>query len=78
MVIILQLAKDSRNFKSDKRLSGSVLIDDELQDFIHLSLRDFVENWYTNISDDKEFMFEARKALGSVFVTISTRYQSSL
>ena len=69
-----QLAKEFRSFKSDKRFSGSCLIDDELQDLIHLSLRDFVENWYSTISDDKEFVFEFRKTLKSIFIMISSKY----
>jgi len=62
-----------RNFRADKRLTGSFFIDDELQEILNHILRDYVEHWYSLITDNVEFLFDVRQALQHIITVISNR-----
>ena len=66
-------AEDARSFRLDKRLTGSSIIDDALQDILQYILRDYIENWYGNITNDVEFLFDVRQSIQQITVNISNR-----
>ena len=63
-----------RNFRADKRLTGSFFIDDGLQEILNHILRDYVEHWYSLITDNVEFLFDVRQALQHIITVISNRF----
>ena len=53
--------------KSDKRMTGSTVIDDVLQEVSDYIYRDYVHSWYKRISDDeKRFQYDIRKTVQRV------------
>lgn len=59
--------------KCDKRLTGSQLIDESLQDIISYIIRDYVYPWYDKVSDDDEFCYHIRNSGQKVVVNIAAR-----
>jgi len=57
----------------DKRLTGSSVIDDALQEMLQYIIRDYIENWYGLISSDAEFLYESRQNLQNLTINISNR-----
>ncbi|KJE91062.1 hypothetical protein CAOG_02257 [Capsaspora owczarzaki ATCC 30864] len=50
--------------KVDRRMTGSSVVDDVLHNLIDLHLRDYVDWWYKDVSDDPSFLL-ALKAMAS-------------
>ena len=74
LTLPFQSIQDDRNFRLDKRLTGSSVIDDALQELLQYIIRDYIENWYGKISSDVEFLYEARQNLQNLTINISNRY----
>lgn len=68
-----QAAGQNQKIGLDKRISGSNVIDDALQDLLQYIIRDYVENWYGVITKETEFLFETKQFLQKVVVHISNR-----
>ena len=68
-----QVTPDDSDFRLDKRLSGSSIIDDALQDIFQFILRDNIENWYYLITKDVEFLFQVRQAFHKITINFSNR-----
>lgn len=59
--------------KCDKRLTGSQLIDESLQDIISYIIRDYVYPWYDKVSDNDEFCHHIRDSGQKAIVNIAAR-----
>ncbi|XP_046643877.1 sorting nexin-13-like [Daphnia pulicaria] len=57
----------------DKRLSGSSIIDDAVQDVFQYIIRDYVENWYSLVTKETEFLFESKHFLQKIAINASNR-----
>jgi sorting nexin-13 len=61
------------SYKADRRLTGSQVIDESLQEIIGYVLRDYVSPWYDRLSADREFPHEVRQTAQRVIVTFAGR-----
>uniref|UniRef100_UPI00358F8E18 sorting nexin-13-like n=1 Tax=Myxine glutinosa TaxID=7769 RepID=UPI00358F8E18 len=59
--------------KWDRRLTGSSSIDDPLQQVLQFALRDYVQCWYYELSDEESFLTEIRQIAQRALVTLSNR-----
>ncbi|KAK6618548.1 hypothetical protein RUM43_012939 [Polyplax serrata] len=59
--------------KYDNRLTGSQVIDENLQDIIGYLIRDYIYVWYDKISDDEEFYYHIRNTGQKIVVHIAAR-----
>lgn len=60
-----------KNF--DRRITGSSVIDENLQEVLEYTARDYIKNWYRGISDDDKFLLEIRQCVQKVFISFSSR-----
>ncbi|XP_068670390.1 sorting nexin-13-like isoform X2 [Montipora foliosa] len=67
----IQLSRNS--FKMDKRLTGSSIIDEPLQEVLQLFFRDYVHGWYYTISTDEGFLYDLRQALQRALIAFANR-----
>ncbi|KAG8224739.1 hypothetical protein J437_LFUL005308, partial [Ladona fulva] len=72
--------KGSKNFgvsnesqKADKRLTGSTVIDDSLQEILAYVFRDYIYPWYERISPNEEFPKEVRQVARTLVVEFASR-----
>ncbi|XP_031846368.1 sorting nexin-13 [Nomia melanderi] len=70
---ILELSKEKLNFTLDKRITGSRIIDDSLQEILDFIIRDYVEPWYSIITDDEEFIYSVRDTAQKIAINIANR-----
>ncbi|XP_045168136.1 sorting nexin-13-like isoform X2 [Mercenaria mercenaria] len=59
--------------KMDKRITGSSVIDEALQSVMEYASRDYIKNWYREVSDDDLFLLEIQQCVQKVFITFSQR-----
>ncbi|GIY68369.1 sorting nexin-13 [Caerostris extrusa] len=59
----------------DKRLTGSSIIDDPLQEVLHYVFRDYIRTWYRSISYDEEFLLSLKDLVRKVIVAFSGRFK---
>ncbi|PNF27617.1 hypothetical protein B7P43_G02252 [Cryptotermes secundus] len=59
--------------KADRRLTGSQVIDESLQEIIGYVLRDYVSPWYDRLSANEEFPHEIRQTAQKVIITFAGR-----
>ncbi|XP_050689784.1 sorting nexin-13-like [Eriocheir sinensis] len=62
--------------KQDKRVTGSSLIDEQLQSVVSLVVRDFVLNWYTDLSGHHAFLGQLHRSLQHSLVVLANRCKS--
>lgn len=60
--------------KQDKRVTGSSLIDEQLQSVVTLVVRDFVLNWYTELSGHHAFLAQLHRSLQHSLVVLANRW----
>lgn len=70
---VLLKANDWAQFDSETRLTGSASIDESLKECLEYVMRDYVQYWYNDLSDDEEFLHSFEKTLNVVVRIISTR-----
>ncbi|XP_072431457.1 sorting nexin-13 isoform X2 [Chiloscyllium punctatum] len=68
-----EMKRESRQIKIDRRLTGSSIIDEPLQQVIQFALRDYIQYWYYTLSDDESFLLEVRKTTQNALVQFATR-----
>ncbi|XP_078394977.1 sorting nexin-13 isoform X3 [Cetorhinus maximus] len=68
-----EMKRESRQIKIDRRLTGSSIIDEPLQQVIQFALRDYIQYWYYTLSDDESFLLEVRKTIQNALVQFATR-----
>ncbi|XP_071812526.1 sorting nexin-13-like [Apostichopus japonicus] len=59
--------------KCDKRLTGASIIDEQLQEIIRLTMRDYAHPWYYEISNNKQFLHEIQQTAQNVIITFANR-----
>nr|CAD7577198.1 unnamed protein product [Timema californicum] len=59
--------------KLDRRLTGSQVIDESLQEIIGYILRDYISPWYDRVSANEEFPHHIRQTSQKVIVTFAGR-----
>lgn len=59
--------------KCDRRLTGASIIDEQLQEILQYTFRDYVQTWYGEISDDTGFLNDLREAAQNVIIAFSNR-----
>ncbi|GFR13638.1 sorting nexin-13 [Trichonephila clavata] len=64
-----------RQNKPDKRLTGSSIIDDPLQEVLHYAFRDYIRTWYRSISNDEDFLLSLKDLVRKVIVAFSGRFK---
>ncbi|XP_045123507.1 sorting nexin-13-like isoform X2 [Portunus trituberculatus] len=62
--------------KQDRRVTGSSLIDEQLQSVVTLVVRDFVLNWYTELSGHQAFLGQLHRSLQHSLVVLANRCKS--
>ncbi|CAK9818287.1 Sorting nexin-13 [Anthophora quadrimaculata] len=70
---ILDLSKEKLNFTLDRRITGSRIIDESLQEILDFVIRDYVEPWYSIITDDEEFIYSVRDTAQKIAINIANR-----
>lgn len=60
-------------FKLDRRLTGSHLIDECLQEILGYIIRDQVEPWYDRVSSHQQFPNQVRTTAQQVIISFSNR-----
>ncbi|XP_017794033.1 PREDICTED: sorting nexin-13-like [Habropoda laboriosa] len=70
---ILDLSKQKLSFTLDKRITGSRIIDESLQEILDFIIRDYVEPWYSIITDDEEFIYSVRDTAQKIAINIANR-----
>ncbi|XP_043922126.1 sorting nexin-13-like [Protopterus annectens] len=68
-----EMKKEARIIKIDRRVTGSSIIDEPLQQVIQFVLRDYIQYWYYTLSDDESFLLEIRQTVQNALVQFSTR-----
>ncbi|XP_026279783.1 sorting nexin-13 [Frankliniella occidentalis] len=61
------------NYKLDRRLTGSQLIDESLQEILGYIIRDQIEPWYDRVSAHPQFPHQVRSTAQQVIVNFSNR-----
>ncbi|XP_076166937.1 sorting nexin-13 [Ptiloglossa arizonensis] len=70
---ILELSKQKLNFTLDRRITGSRIIDESLQEILDFVIRDYVEPWYSIVTDDEEFIYSVRDTAQKIAINIANR-----
>ncbi|XP_011306364.1 sorting nexin-13 isoform X2 [Fopius arisanus] len=60
-------------FTLDKRVTGSPIIDESLQEILDFVLRDYVEPWYSVLTNDEEFPCSVRDTAQKIAINIANR-----
>ena len=72
--VIQEIQLSRLSFKMDKRLTGSSIIDEPLQEVLELFFRDYVHGWYyDNISTDEGFLYDLRQTLQRALIAFANR-----
>lgn len=59
--------------RQDRRVSGSSLIDEQLQGVVSLVVRDFVLSWYNNLSTHQAFITHLHRTIQHSMVILANR-----
>ncbi|XP_063987704.1 sorting nexin-13-like [Diachasmimorpha longicaudata] len=68
-----ELSKSKVTFTLDKRVTGSPIIDESLQEILDFVLRDYVEPWYSVLTNDDEFPRSVRDTAQKIAINIANR-----
>lgn len=71
--VVEKMKKPKKENKLDKRLTGSQVIDEELQDILDFIIRDYVHPWYDQLSENEEFCYELRLVAQNIIIAFSNR-----
>jgi hypothetical protein len=70
---LLDAIRQPRRYKADTRLTGAPVLDRELNAFLALIMRDFVNSWYHRISHEEGFSHECRQLIAHIFIEFAKR-----
>ncbi|XP_043498083.1 sorting nexin-13-like isoform X2 [Polistes fuscatus] len=73
---IFNLSKEKITFTLDRRITGSRIIDESLQEILDFIIRDYVQSWYGSITDDKEFLYSVRNNAQKIAINIANRIKA--
>ncbi|XP_069769904.1 sorting nexin-13 isoform X4 [Narcine bancroftii] len=68
-----EMKRETRQIKIDRRLTGSSIIDEPLQQVIQFAIRDYIQYWYYTLSNDESFLLEVRQTIQNALVQFATR-----
>ncbi|XP_034946039.1 sorting nexin-13-like [Chelonus insularis] len=68
-----EFSKSTVTFTLDKRVTGSHIIDESLQEILDFIMRDYVEPWYGVLTDDEEFTKSVRDTAQKIAINIANR-----
>ncbi|XP_024944002.1 sorting nexin-13 isoform X2 [Cephus cinctus] len=68
-----ETSKRKVTFTSDRRVTGSHIIDESLQEILDFVLRDYIEPWYGSLTDDEEFTKSVRDTAQKIAINIANR-----
>lgn len=71
--VFKKIEQAPQGFKYDKRLTGSSVIDELLQEIIQYFFRDYIHYWYNTISDDERFLYELHQTIQKVIINFAGR-----
>ncbi|XP_012252806.2 sorting nexin-13-like isoform X1 [Athalia rosae] len=71
--IIDDATKHKVKFTTDRRVTGSHVIDESLQEILDFILRDHVEPWYSRLTDDEEFTKSVRDTAQKIAINLANR-----
>ncbi|ELT94954.1 hypothetical protein CAPTEDRAFT_222037 [Capitella teleta] len=71
--LVEYVRKGQQKYRMDKRMTGSSIIDDVLQEVLDYTYRDYINSWYKKISDDEQFRYDIRMMLHRVVIAFSER-----
>jgi len=71
--VIQEIQLSRKSFKMDKRLTGSSIIDEPLQEVLQLFFRDYVHGWYYRVSTDEGFLYDLRQTLQRALIAFANR-----
>ncbi|XP_058808919.1 sorting nexin-13-like isoform X2 [Phymastichus coffea] len=60
-------------FTLDRRVTGSHVIDESLQEILDFVLRDYIEPWYSVLTNDEEFTKSVRDTAQKIAINIANR-----
>lgn len=66
-------SKHKAKFTADKRVTGSHVIDESLQEILDFILRDHIEPWYGRLTDDEEFTKSVRDTAQKIAINLANR-----
>ncbi|KAK2174391.1 hypothetical protein NP493_802g01012 [Ridgeia piscesae] len=72
-LLVEDLRRGGKKIKADKRMTGSSIIDEVLQEVLDYTYRDYIHSWYRRISDDEKFRYDMRMTLQRVIIALSER-----
>ncbi|RZF41068.1 hypothetical protein LSTR_LSTR002700 [Laodelphax striatellus] len=67
------LQEGTKKKKTDNRLTGSQVIDEQLHEILEFTIRDYVYPWYDEVSADDDFPHEIRVAAHKLIVAFASR-----
>ncbi|XP_012285877.1 sorting nexin-13 isoform X2 [Orussus abietinus] len=68
-----EVSKTKMTFTLDRRVTGSHIIDESLQEILDFVLRDYVEPWYSILTDDEEFPKSVRDTAQKIAINVANR-----
>ncbi|XP_054270445.1 sorting nexin-13 [Macrosteles quadrilineatus] len=71
--IVSAMKEPPRELKADRRLTGSQIIDDQLQEILTYLIRDYVYPWYDPLSADEEAPHQIRILAQRIIVSFASR-----
>uniref|UniRef100_A0A0A9ZF17 Sorting nexin-13 n=2 Tax=Lygus hesperus TaxID=30085 RepID=A0A0A9ZF17_LYGHE len=75
--VVEKLRVSKKSLKVDRRLTGSQVIDEQLQEILDFVIRDYVHPWYDHVSENEEIPLEIRVAIQNVIVAFSNRVKEA-
>ncbi|KAF7987405.1 hypothetical protein HCN44_003167 [Aphidius gifuensis] len=71
-----KLSMKKNNYSLDKRVTGSHIIDESLQEILDFIIRDFIESWYNDLTNDDEFIKSVRDTAQKIAINIANRFKN--
>uniref|UniRef100_V9K7T7 Sorting nexin-13 n=1 Tax=Callorhinchus milii TaxID=7868 RepID=V9K7T7_CALMI len=68
-----EIKRENGSIKIDRRLTGSNIIDEPLQQVLQFALRDYIQYWYYTLSDDESFLLEVRQTIQNALIEFAIR-----
>ncbi|KAJ8688132.1 hypothetical protein QAD02_023927 [Eretmocerus hayati] len=70
---LVEKSEKKESYTLDRRVTGSHVIDESLQEILDFVLRDYVEPWYSILTDDEEFTKSVRDTSQKIAINIANR-----
>lgn len=71
--VIKKIEKPQKQSKQDRRLTGANIIDEQLQEVLRYAFRDYICTWYSQISDNEEYLISVQEMVQKVIIAFASR-----